>query len=61
VGVYLFVGKWLHDALYYLIAGPTLRGDTVVRLFIQAPIAALYAAAAGVAVLTVYRLVTGER
>lgn len=61
VGLYLFVGKWLHDVIYYTLAGPVLRGDAVVRYLIMAPLAALYAAVAGVLVLMLYRFATGER
>ncbi|HEX6940140.1 MAG TPA: rod shape-determining protein MreD [Longimicrobiales bacterium] len=61
VALYLFVGKWLHDVIYYLIAGADVRGSAVVRLLIEAPLAAVYAAVAGTAALLLYRLVTGER
>lgn len=61
VAGYLFVGKWLHDIIYFLIAGPPVRGDTVTRLAIEAPIAAAYAAVAGTVAFLVYRLITGER
>ncbi|HEX7118925.1 MAG TPA: rod shape-determining protein MreD [Longimicrobiales bacterium] len=61
VALYLFAGKWLHDVIYYLVAGAAVRGDAVSRLLIEAPIAALYAAVAGTAALLLYRLVTGER
>lgn len=61
VGVYLFVGKWLHDVVYYLLAGPQLRGEPVIRFLVLSPLAALYAAATGVAILFIYRLVSGER
>lgn len=59
--VYLFLGKWLHDALYGLIAGVPGADGAVTRLLVQAPIAAAYAAVAGVAALLVYRMVPGER
>jgi rod shape-determining protein MreD len=61
VGLYLFLGKWLHDVMYYLIAGPALRGDAVTRFLIQAPVAALWAAAVGLAALLLYRMVSGDR
>lgn len=61
VAGYLFVGKWLHDVVYFLIAGPAVRGDTVTRLVIEAPIAAAYAAVAGSVAFLVYRLITGDR
>lgn len=61
IGLYLFIGKWLHDLIYYLIAGSALPGNTVYRLLVQAPLGALYAAAAGLIALLIYRVVSGER
>jgi len=61
VGLYLFVGKWLHDVIYYTLAGSEARGDAVVRYLVVAPLSALYAAVAGVLVLVLYRFATGER
>ncbi|HEX7050233.1 MAG TPA: rod shape-determining protein MreD [Longimicrobiales bacterium] len=61
IGIYLFAGKWFHDVVYDLIAGSTMAGDMVVRLFVQAPLASLYAAAAGVVALVLYRIVVGAR
>src|SRR5690606_40669113 len=31
IGAYLFVGKWLHDVIYFTIAGAAVRGHTVTR------------------------------
>lgn len=61
VAVYLFVGQWAHDILYYLLAGSAMRGDAVMYLFVRAPLMALYSAAAGIVGLLIYRLVTGDR
>ena len=61
IGAYLFLGKWLHDAAYYTLAHQLARGDVVTRLFMQAPVAALYAAGAGIVAMLVYRAATGER
>lgn len=61
VVLYLFVGKWLHDVLYYLIAGPTLRGEPVARFLVESPIAALWATAAGAVALLLYRTISGDR
>lgn len=61
VAVYLFVGQWAHDILYYLLAGSAMRGDAVMYLFVRAPLMALYSAAAGIVGLLLYRLVTGDR
>ena len=60
VGVYLFVGKWLHEVAYWLLA-PAARGDAVSQLVIQAPLAALYTAIGGAVALLIYRASTGER
>jgi rod shape-determining protein MreD len=63
VGVYLFIGKWLHDIVYFLLpkAGTEPRGDALGRLAIQAPVGAVYCAVVGIAVLLIYRGVSGER
>ena len=64
VVVYLFVGKWLHDAIFYaLTAVVALSGtvDMVPQLLLRSPIEAAYAAAAGVVALALYRGLTGER
>lgn len=54
--LYLFLGKWLHDSVYWLLRrGPVREGDLVEVLLIAQPIAALYAAAAGVALLVLFR------
>jgi rod shape-determining protein MreD len=60
VGVYLFFGKWLHDALYWVLV-PEARGNALGQLLIQAPIAALSTAVGGAIALLVYRTSTGER
>ena len=61
IGLYLFAGKWLHDVLFGFIARGLARGSLTTRLFVDAPLAALYAAAAGLVALTVYRLLTRTR
>lgn len=55
--LYLFVGAWLQDALYYGVAEAVRRGTAVERLLLQAPLEAAYAAAAGVVAILVYRSV----
>lgn len=59
VGVYLTAGKLLHDLIYYLIAGPAL-GDGMLRFVGQLPFV-LYAAAAGLSALLVYRFMVRAR
>ncbi len=63
VGAYLFVGKWLHDIIFYLLpkASSAARGDAFTALVIQGPASALYCAVVGLALLLVYRGVSGER
>jgi rod shape-determining protein MreD len=59
VGAYLFLGKWLHDFGIWVL-GPS-SGDFVNDMVLQAPLAALYAAGAGIVALLMYRAVTGEK
>lgn len=61
VGVYLFLGKWLHDLGYYLLTGGVGQGDFVSHMLTLAPVAALYAAGGGIAGMLIYRAATGER
>ncbi len=61
VGIYLFVGKWAHDVLFWVLARPGGGSGVLARLFVQAPLAALYAAACGVVALFLYRAAAGER
>jgi rod shape-determining protein MreD len=55
--VYLFFGKWAQEALYYGIAVGVRRGDPVEILLTQAPLHALYAAAAGLVAVSMYRTI----
>lgn len=57
LAVYLFLGKWVHEALYYLIAAGVRRGEAVETLLVQAPLGALYAAAAGLVAVALYQLI----
>jgi hypothetical protein len=54
LALYLFLGKWLYDTLLYLVTGDLFRSG-VSYLLVVSPLAALYAAAAGLVVLAVYR------
>lgn len=56
VAVYIFLGKWLRDAVHVALTDAE-RGT----LLSSSPLAALYAAIAGLVALGVYRAVTGER
>lgn len=54
LAIYLFLGKWLFDVLLYLVTGEVFRPGAS-YLFLISPLAALYAAAAGLVGLAVYR------
>lgn len=59
LGGYLFLGKWAQEALYYGLAAAVRRGEPVPALLIQAPLSALYAAAVGLVLIVIYRLIRG--
>ena len=54
LALYLFAGKWLYDALLYLVTGDMFRPG-VSYLLLVSPLTALYAAAAGLVALAAYR------
>jgi rod shape-determining protein MreD len=54
---YLFLGKWIQEALYYGLAASVRRGEPIEVLLTQAPLSALYAAAAGLVAVSIYRAV----
>jgi rod shape-determining protein MreD len=58
---YLFLGKWVRDAIVYLLTMATARGDVVTNLLVDGPIAALITAAAGTIAFLIYRALTGDR
>lgn len=60
VGVYLFLGKWVHDVLFWLLARGGSGAGAVGRLLVDAPLAAAYAALCGVVALSLYQAVAGE-
>lgn len=55
--VYLFLGKWVQEALYYGLAAGVRRGEPVEMLLTQAPLNALYTAAAGLVAVSIYRAI----
>jgi rod shape-determining protein MreD len=57
---YVFLGKWLHDVLYFVFTRSTHDAPWS-TLVTTAPVAAIYAALAAMAALLVYRAATGER
>ena len=58
LALYLFLGAWVQDALYYGFAEVVRRGDPVRALLVQAPLGALYAAAAGLVAVALVRSMT---
>ena len=57
LGIYLFLGAWIQDALYFGLAGEVRRGEPVNALLVVAPLEALYVAAVGLAAVVLYRTV----
>ena len=57
LGLYLFLGAWVQDALYFALAGGVRRGEPVDALLLDAPLEALYAAVAGLVAVVLYRTV----
>jgi rod shape-determining protein MreD len=57
VAAYVFLGKLLRDVIYMVLTRSAPWSD----LWSSAPIAALYAALAGVVALTLYRAATSDR
>ena len=60
VAVYIFLGKWLRDALYFVIT-KSQHGEAWGTLLTGAPLAAVLAAFSGMVAITMYRAATGER
>lgn len=54
LAVYLFLGKWVFDTLLYLLTGEAF-GPTAAYLVLVSPLAALYAAAAGLVGISLYK------
>ena len=61
LAIYLFLGKWLHDALYFVVARAIGVQDPVSMLLVEAPIAAGYSALAGLIAYSAYRAFARER
>src|SRR5688500_3383322 len=60
VAVYVFLGKWLHSTLYFIIT-KSAHDDPWSVLITSAPIAAVFAAISALFALMLYRAATGER
>jgi len=61
LAIYLFLGKWLHDALYFVVARAVGQRDAVSTLLVEAPITAAYSALAGLLAYAAYRAFARER
>ena len=61
VASYLFVGKWLRDAIYWVAAGPQLRGAMGEALLVDAGLAALYMTVVGLVVVFLTGALQGPR
>ena len=57
LALYLFAGKWLYDLLVYLLLMPDHLSGPLSMLVLGSPLAAAYAAAAGLAAAAAYRAV----
>ncbi len=49
---YFFVGKWLKDLVYWMVAGDAVRGPFLQGILVESPLAAVYAALVGTVVAT---------
>lgn len=61
LAIYLFIGKWAHDALYFVVTRAVGRQDAVSTLLVEAPITAAYSALAGLILYSAYRAFARER
>ena len=59
--VYLFLGKWLHDLIWFVFASDARQGTPLDTLWTVAPLQALTAAIAGAVALMIFRAIAGER
>lgn len=57
LALYLFAGKWLYDLVVYLLLVRVNLSGPLSMLILGSPLAALYAAAAGLAAAAAYRAV----
>jgi rod shape-determining protein MreD len=57
LSLYFFIGAWIQDALYFAVAPSVRRGEAVQTLLVEAPVQAVYVAAAGLLAIVLYRTV----
>ncbi len=55
LALYLFVGKWLYDALLFLVLEMKFDAPPISNLLLVSPLAALYSALVGAVVMIAYR------
>lgn len=55
--LYLFLGKWLYDLLFSVVAGSVTRPGAASSLLLISPLTALYAAVAGLVAASLYRAI----
>lgn len=60
VAVYIFLGKWLRDSIFFVLTRST-QPEPWGSLLTVSPIAAVYAAFSAMIAVTLYRATTGER
>lgn len=60
IGAYIFLGKLVHDVLYFVITKSS-HGQEWSALLTPAPLAALYAAVAAIIAIILYSAATGDR
>ena len=61
LAIYLFLGKWLHDALYFVVSRSIGVRDAFSSLVVEAPITAAYTALCGLVAYSAYRAFARER
>lgn len=60
IAVYIFLGKLVHDVLYFVVT-KSAHGQEWTALLTPAPLAALYTAVAAIFAIILYRAATGDR
>jgi rod shape-determining protein MreD len=61
IGAYLFLGKWLRDAIWFGAAPAAHDGDPISILWTALPLHALITAVCGAIAIMIFRAVVGER
>jgi rod shape-determining protein MreD len=61
IAFYLFVGKWLRDVIWFIVAPSAHEGQALNVLWTAVPLHALITAVSGAAALMIFRAVVGER